>query len=200
MTGDQSSFARFMGVNKSTVTRARRAGRLVMTPEGLVDFEASAARWHQTAGGRTDVSARHAQNRGGVIPTPHPSQKRAPAAMDSPAPADSSARMEAATDRMHFENSILKLEMALRRGLRFERTAVQREANGLGAMVRAGIERVIDQTAPRIAAATNELERRRILDKEIRRLRWVLKREIPRALRRMREAGAKVSRGGMATE
>ena len=62
------------------------------------------------------------------------------------------------------------------------------------------IERVIDQTAPRLAAAANDLERRRIVEKETRRLRWVVKRELPRALRRMREAGqgAKVGAGGTA--
>ena len=81
--------------------------------------------------------------------------------------------------------------MALRRGLRLERGAVKREAAALGALVRAGVERVIDQTAPRIAAATNELQRRQIIDGEIRRLRWIIKRELPKALRRMQDDGAK---------
>ena len=80
--------------------------------------------------------------------------------------------------------------MALRRGLRLDLAAVRRESTGLGAMLRAGVERVIDQTAPRLAAAGTDAERRRILDGEINRLRWIIKRELPRALRRMRQAGA----------
>ena len=90
---------------------------------------------------------------------------------------------------LHFENSAIKLEMALRRGLRLERAAIKREAHGLGAMLRAGVERVIDQTAPRLAAADSDLQRRQIVDAEIRRLRWIIKRELPRALRRMKDAG-----------
>ena len=59
------------------------------------------------------------------------------------------------------------------------------------AMLRAGIERVIDQTAPRLAASANGLQRRQILEAEIRRLKFIIKREIPRALRRMRAETAK---------
>lgn len=104
---------------------------------------------------------------------------------------DGSSRAKAKALLMHYENSTLKLEMALRRGLRFERAAVRRESAGLGAILRAGIERVIDQTAPRLAACANDLQRRQILDKEIARLRHIIKRELPRALRRMRAETAK---------
>lgn len=194
MTGNDADFSRWMGVNKSTVSRARKAGRLVLTPDGLVDFEKSAAHWHQTAGGRTDVAARHAARRGAAIPMAHRSDENATvrdsardAALDA-APGDSETRRNAKVALLHYENSQIKLEMALRRGLRFERAAIKREAFGLGAMLRAGIERVIDQTAPRLAAASNDLQRRQILNAEIRRLRWVIKRELPRAMRRMKDA------------
>ena len=194
MIGNDSAFARWLGVNKSSVSRARRAGRLVLAADGTVDFEKSAARWHETSGGRTDVAARHAANRGAAIPmsrtedenaTERASVERAP--MESADTAGSRAGAKAAL--LHYENSLIKLEMALRRGLRLDRAAIKRESLGLGAMLRAGIERVIDQTAPRISAAGNELQRRQILDCEIRRLRWVIKREMPRALRRMKEDG-----------
>lgn len=201
MTGNDTEFARWLGVNKSSVCRARKAGRLVLTADGRVEFEQSAARWHETTAGRTDVAARHAQNRGAAIPTPQPQQKNATAAQSAPAVAeidagtgsgmsDGDTRTKAKTLLLHYENAQIKLEMALRRGLRLDRSAVRREATGLGAMLRAGIERVIDQTAPRLAAAGNELERRRILQGEIKRLRWIFRRELPRALRRIKEAGA----------
>lgn len=195
MTGTDAEFARFLGVNKSTISRARRAGRLVLAADGQVDFDASAARWHETAGGRTDVAARHAAQRGAVIPKAQPAQKNATprdSASDAGLGAETASgetRNSAKVALLHYENAAIKLEMALRRGLRIERPAMKREAQGLGAMLRAGIERVIDQTAPRLAAAGEDTERRRILDAEIRRLAWVVKREMPRALRRMREAG-----------
>lgn len=204
MNGTLADFARHIGVNKSSVTRAVQAGRIAREADGSIDFDKALAAWHANAAGNVGVAARHAAHRGAAIPKAHPEQKNAPAAPfgESTAPSnaslglDDSGRAKAKTLLLHFENSAIKLEMALRRGLRFERGAVKREAFALGAMVRAGIERVIDQTAPRLAAAGDDLERRRILEKEIKRLRWMLRREMPRALRRMKEAGAKVSPGG----
>lgn len=190
-TATQAAFARQIGYDKSRVTQLKHAGRIVMAPGGkLVDVEASIARIAETADpGRRDVAERHAAARAvaGRPPLPEP----AAIATAEPLPGlglESGGRARAKAALMHFENNLLKLEMAVRRGLRFERATVNREAAGLGAMVRAGIERVIDQTAPRLAAARNELDRLRILDAELRRLRWVIKREMPRALRRMRDS------------
>jgi len=197
MTGNQSDLARYLGVNKSTISRAIKAGRLVAEPDGMFDLEKNAARWHQTAGGRSDVAARHAAQRGAAIPQGQSAHENATAGHDASAMAGIDAmagqgdsnRAKAKTILLHYENAAIKLEMALRRGLRLDLAAVRRESTGLGAMLRAGIERVIDQTAPRLAAAETDAERRRILDGEINRLRWIIKRELPRALRRMRQAG-----------
>lgn len=180
-------------MNKSTISRARRAGRLVLTADGQVNFEASAAKWHETAGGRTDVAARHAAQRGAAIPTAHRNENATPreSARDAGLDADTvsaDSRRGAKVALLHYENQTIKHEMALRRGLRVERAAMKREAQGLGAMIRAGADRVTDQTAPRLAATADANERRRILEKETRRLAWILKREFPRALRRMKDA------------
>jgi hypothetical protein len=202
MTGTLADFARHLGVNKSSVTRAVQAGRIQREPDGRIDFAKATAAWHASAAGRTDVAARHAAQRGRVVGSTHPGAETATAPDLAPALGiDDSGRAKAKTLLLHFENSQIKLEMALRRGLRYERAGARREAQGLGAMLRAGIERVIDQTAPRLAAAGNDLERRRIVEREIRRLRWMWKRELPRALRRMKEQGAqggKVGAGGTA--
>ena len=96
---------------------------------------------------------------------------------------------------LHYENQSIKLEMALRRGLRYPLALVKQEAGGIGATVRAAIERIIDQTAPRLAVMRDDIERRRLIDVEVRRVRWMLKRELPRALRRMRAAGGKTHGG-----
>ena len=190
----QAEFARKIGYDKSRITQLKRAGRIVMSPDGKrVDVEASLARMAETADpGRMDVAERHAGNRQaagkGIQPLSLPAPE-APA--DSAMDIGPAGRASAKALLMHYENGILKLEMALRRGLRYERTAVRREAASLGAMLRAGIERVIDQTAPRLAACGSDIERRHIVDKEIRRLRWMVKRELPRALRRMKDAQSK---------
>ena len=70
-------------------------------------------------------------------------------------------------------------------------SAKAEEAGGIGATMRAAIERIIDQTAPRLAVMRDDAERRRLIDAEVRRVRWMLRRELPRALRRMRSAGVK---------
>lgn len=221
-TGTLTEFARWFGVNKSTVTRARQAGRLVLTADGKVDFEQSAARWHATGGARTDMAARHAAQRGAALPHPSadpenaataraarpagqsgvsssagtgrgaalPELDEAGAGLSGAAPADGSERARYKAIVLHYENQTIKLEMALRRGLRYPKAAVGREANGLGAMVRAGIERVVDQIAPRLAATASDAERCRIIAAELMRLDRDCKREFPRALRRLNESAA----------
>lgn len=61
----QSAFATHKNVNRSTVTRWKDDGRLVMVGN-KVDVEASEQRLKETAGGRDDVAARHAAAKGQV--------------------------------------------------------------------------------------------------------------------------------------
>lgn len=198
--GNRSALARHFGVSRSTITRAVQAGRIVPEADGRFDFAACANAWAATAAGRADVAARHAKNRGAPIPDSQPGEKNATAAdagpESEPDVTPDSSRAKAKTLLMHYENSQIKLEMALRRGLRVDLAAARREAAGIGAMLRGGIERVIDMTAPRLAAASNDLERRVIVEREIRKLRWMIKRELPRGLRRMKEQWSGKSNNG----
>lgn len=198
MIGNDTEFARYLGVNKSSVSRARKAGRLVLTADGRVEFEASAARWHETSGGRTDVAARHAAKRGADIPSPKHVQKNAPAARATATAGEDEitsgeTRASAKAALLHYENTMLKLQITLRRGTRLERRAVAQEAGNIGAILRSGVDRLIDQTAPRLAAADDDMTRRRVIEAEVDRLRRVFRREIPRAMRRMRESGKKAA-------
>lgn len=192
---NKAAFARRLNWNRSTVTRAAQAGRLVMVGK-MVDVEASLARLKATEGGRTDVAARHATERGapvsqaaGTIVAGHTAaQAPCTAENDTPAMADADgagrARYKAIT--LQFENQQIKLGMAMARGLRFTRKDVAREATALGAIVRSAVERVIDQTAPRLAVMTDDDRRRHLLAAELRAVRRALRTEFPRALRRLR--------------
>lgn len=194
------AFAEQIGMSVGWVQKLVDTGRCVMTPDGKINGPASRALMAQTQGGRTDVAERNAAGRGGRAAqdvAPPPADNTPPPSIDV-GHTDGSSRAKAKALLMHYENSSIKLEMALRRGLRFERAAIKREAAGLGAMLRAGIERVIDQTAPRLAAASNELQRRQIIEKEIRRLKFMMKRELPRALRRMKDANLQKKSGDAA--
>jgi hypothetical protein len=63
-TVNQSEFAKILGYSRAAVTQFKKAGRLVMTEDGLVDVEASKLRIEETADpNRDDVVRRHAENR-----------------------------------------------------------------------------------------------------------------------------------------
>ena len=212
MIETKAAFARRIGINKSNVTRAAQAGRIVLTPGGMVDVEKSVQRWYETKGGRDDVAARHAENRQAAGSVPQPKAENGTAARFTATAAqpagdgnatggDGNTRTRYKAVAMQYENQSIKLEMALRRGLRYPLALVKREAFGIGSSLRAAVERVIDQCAPRLAVMTSDLDRRRLIDAELRRLRWMVKAELPRALRRMRGSGAagtKVGAGGTA--
>ncbi|WP_200956058.1 hypothetical protein, partial [Pelomonas sp. Root1444] len=187
-----AAFARRLGVNRSTVTRAAQAGRLVLAADGRVLVQASLARWHATRGGRDDVAARHAATRGAELPavaslaTPAtgPATADQGAGQGEGAASDSRARWEA--DKLAWQNRMLLVSLDLQSGARIPRAALQREAHGLGATLRATVERLIDQTAPRLAAATSDTDRRRLLVTELGAARRLVRREFAAALRRLR--------------
>lgn len=198
---NKAAFARRLNWNRSTVTRAAQAGRIVMVGN-QVDVEASLARLQSTQGGRTDVAARHAAQRaqGGGTPAPQPQN---PAAAPKTAhtaenPAQPIPDPDAATDGgsrarykamvLHYENQQIKLAMAMARGLRYTRKDTARESTAIGAIVRSAVERVIDQTAPRLAVMTTADRRHTLLVAELHAIRRAIRAEFPRALRRLRAA------------
>jgi hypothetical protein len=248
----QSEFARMMGVNRSTVTRWKQQGRLVLDAQGLVLVDPSRMRIFETQGGRLDLVAQHAQDRGQEIPlldpaaafvlaapsaTPKPKapaqsaagtasaaqcdkdntkparkrQESPAAAQDAVAPStpppaaapaagahssgDTDATMTATRREhklalLHAENQQMRLAMDLARGVRYYRHHVRDGALGLGGSIRALIERVIDQTAPQLAAAPSA-DRPRMIADAIRRLRQSVRWETVRALRQVQRKETK---------
>lgn len=203
MIESKAAFARRIGIHKSNVTRAAQAGRIVLTVNGQVDVEKSLERWKATKGSRDDVAARHAESRGADVALAQPEGGNGTAGLNSSAtpatdvqPAEEAeGRMQYKTAVLYFENASIKLEMALRRGQRYPLVLVKREALGLGSTVRAAMERIIDQTAPRLAVMTSDQDRRRLIEAELRRVQWMVKQELPRSLRRMRVESSRVGAG-----
>jgi len=201
----KAAFARRIGVNKSTITRAAQAGRLVMQGS-KVDVAQSLARWHATAGGRADLTEKHAQQRGQTIPQaslPTPEQKSAKtgvyssgtgkvAAFQPSAPSaigvdDEATRTDYKATTLLFENETIKLQMALEKSQRYRLDAVRREAYSLGATLQAALERLIDQTAPRLAAESQRDARAALLHEECAALARSIKAEFVRSARRLRQ-------------
>lgn len=185
-TETKAEFARRIGVHKSNITRAAQAGRIVLDKRGRVLIDASLKRWHETKGGRTDVEDRHADQRGATVPHLHTVEGAGAADREAPHADNGEARTRYKAIALQYENAQIKLEMALRRGQRFPLDSVKREAQGIGNTLRASVERLIDQTAPRLAVARSPAERRRLLDSETKKLRRIVKEAFPQAFRRMR--------------
>lgn len=200
-------FARILGIHKSTVTRAIQSGRLIAV-DGKLDVQENLRRWESTkAGSRPDVAARHASQRPQDSRTPIRAAENATAAQAAPLtdektrpdreenlPADiaSSPSLEAGNlpyftaQRIDAQNKLVKLGMQLRAGRRYPVDGMRREALALGGTLRAALERLVDQTAPRLAVTSDRAARRDLLEAETRQLRRDLRREFVRSLRRLR--------------
>jgi len=224
----KAAFARRLGVNKSTITRAAQAGRLVLRGR-LVDVAASLERWHATQGSRPDMAAHHATRRGQPIPAPCQNRVNGDLSasttdphlppgndcetalqsdtallkgiqdatgtvhiQDVPETGEESAHQrDYHIARLRLENATIALNMALNSGLRHLREAVRDEAYALGAALQSGLERLIDQTAPRLAASRDQATRRTLLQRECAALAANLKTEFERSARRLRDSGGR---------
>ena len=162
----------------STVTRWGQDGKIVL--EGKrVAVAASLARLDELGVSRLrpDVAARHASEAGATLPQQSATED-----------AVEGSRTEHKARALHFENASLKLAMALSRGERYYLADVKAEGLALGNLLRAAVERLIDQTAPALAAMEDEADRRRLLARDTAELQRLLGQEFGRALRRLRQA------------
>jgi len=153
----QTQFAHDMGVNKSTVTRWKAAGRLVMAPNGKVMVQESIASLEATQGHRSDVSQRHAQYRGHTLPT---QQKTQHSATEQDETADMQATAsEIGEDRAYYKAVALdsknkqdKLEDALSNGNRLHKDEYLQSISQQASDLKNGIERLIDNLTPQLTA------------------------------------------------
>lgn len=194
-----AAFARRLGVNKSTVCRAIQSGRLILV-DGLLEVASSMHRWKNTkTGQRPDVAARHAANRRAGNPEATPKDIAPPAAAEAaelplttPDDGADSGPPSLATHTQELlaaQNAMARLSIQLRTHKRYPLESISREAQALGATLRSALERLVDQTAPRLAVQHDPDARRATLAGEVARLQRLLRREMPRALRRLRSEG-----------
>lgn len=192
-TETKADFARRLRVNRSTITRAAKQGRIVCDLKGRVIIEDSLQRWKDTAGPRTDMQAAHAATRGQTIPAPEqaPSGHESDEGDDTLPPTaliDSEglrARWQAHT--LHWTNSRTRLDMELDRRERLMRDDVTRTTEALGGAARAGMERLVDELAPRLTVTTDPAERRDLLATGLHQLTDRLRDEHRRAIDRLRK-------------
>lgn len=142
----QSEFARRQGWSPSYVTELKKRDRLVMTPDGLVDVEASLERIRQTADdNRDDVRARHAKIRNSE-PQPDP-EKNDIASKTFQTSRALKERYLALTAKLEYETKLRTLLKA---------DEVSAAATEIGSILRAQLENLPDLAAPLLAAETDE--------------------------------------------
>jgi hypothetical protein len=167
----QAQFAARQGWHRSTVTRLKQAGRLVMQGSG-VDVAASLARIEETGGMRFDVAERHAANRTQQPAQPEPQKTGAmpsaragdgadtggapiaPPAPDAPASgnerrSDAQARKESAAA------DLMEMELAEKRGNLIPKEDVDTALRSFAASVRAKLDVLPDQVAPLLAPVSD---------------------------------------------
>lgn len=179
-TESKSQFAKRINRAPSYITELISHGRIVLDGK-KVNVEASLERIAQTASGANPaVSARHEAARK-VEAKPRKKREAADVVPGS---------------RQHFEREIQsiknkhkELNFDLVLGKRFSIGDVRREALGLGNTLRATVERLIDQTAPRLSVMQDKTLRHALLQDELKTLRTVIKAEFPRAMRRLKKGG-----------
>ncbi len=208
-----SGFAAILGVHKATICRAIQAGRLVPDADGRLDVALCLQRWESTRSGmRPDVAARIAAERaaktaanpnspgqaaagaaGGAfsaapVSAPSPTAENASGAPVGRPASQKSDRQHYSAVRLDAANKLALLEIELRTHQRYPLESIRREAHALGGTLRAGLERLIDQTAPLLAMTSDRAQRAAIIQPELLALRRLLRKSLPRALRSLRRA------------
>lgn len=176
----KSQFAKRIQRAPSYITELINHGRIVLTEDGKrVEVEASIVKIEGTASGaKPSVAARHEAERKGLKPA---RKKRKVAEVEE----GSRQYYERTLQQVKNDHKALEFDLVL--GKRFLIADVRREAQALGNTLRASLERLVDQTAPRLAVTKDAGLRHRILEEEIKKLSRVIKAEFPRAMRRLRK-------------
>lgn len=154
-TLSQKAYADLKGWHRSTVTRLKQAGRLVLV-DGLVDVEATDARLAGSTAGRDDVAERHAAERAAKVGAGETAPIR------NEARADAQARKESALA------DLAEMEAAQKRGLLIPKEDVDAALKALGASVRARLDVLADQLAPVVAPVADLDETHAILAEHFR--------------------------------
>lgn len=158
----KSAFAKFVGVNPSTVTRWKQTGRIVLAPNGKVKVKDSLAQIKATEGHRSDLKTKHSLVRGKEIKV---AQIEPDLSKTEELPEMLTTEAEIGKDRAHYQaitlsmkNNSIKLKKALKDGKRVEKAQLQSQLAQLGKQLKQGIERSIDNLAPLLVKADNRAE------------------------------------------
>lgn len=165
----QSEFARRVDVSRQTISKAIKAGRLELNGDRRLDLKANLRRWHETKAHTRPDRETSTTEEGEEL------------SADS---SDTDARSFWRAEILKTENRTLELEMELREHSRYHRDQAEQAVASVGGALRGGVERLIDQLAPRLVAA-DSAERPALLEREIAQLKQEIKKQFSRAQRKL---------------
>ena len=159
----QAAFAKLQGWHKSTVTRLKQAGRLVMVG-GRVDVLASMKRIEETGGMRDDVAERHATERAqktaatgrevaGEGKDAGEGEKSAPDSEEQGGRGETRANAQARKEAAQAD--LAEMEVQQKRGELIPKADVDLALRSFAASVRAKLDVVADQIAPLVAPVSD---------------------------------------------
>ncbi|MDG4811914.1 hypothetical protein P8629_02740 [Hydrogenovibrio sp. 3SP14C1] len=167
----KAEFARQQGVNKSTVTRWDKAGRLVLNERGKVLVSESIKLLAETDGHRTDLKEKHADSRGKNIGKPSSEQT------DHDYSDMEAKEEDIGKDRAHWkamtldsENQMMLLNQAISEGDRVKLEDVIGDISGLAKSIKQGIQNLVDNLTPQIANISDEAEKKQRIESEVQKL------------------------------
>lgn len=162
-----TEFARLQGVRQSYVTKLKDHGRLVLTDNGKrVRVAESIALIEQTAGGRIDVSARHAAARAaGDVKTPldRPEATEGKKNASNAKSGQDERLVDAKLRKESAQADQEEMKAAQMRGELIPREDVEAAMKFIGGAVRSALEVFPDQTAPLVAPISDLAEIHEVL-------------------------------------
>ena len=162
----QAQFARHLGVDRAHITRLKHAGRLVLTPSGQVDVEASEARIAATADpAKAQVAERHAAGRAAAVDGQN--QPKTAPEDEGDSIAGTPDYQKARARREEANATIAEIELAERAGNLMETAAVVAVLADAGATCRSMLETLPAILAPQIATLSDVHACRQLLEEHI---------------------------------
>lgn len=160
----QAEFSRLQGWNRSTVTRLKQGGRLVLDDHGHVDVAASLARIAETGGMRFDVAARHTEERTAKTAACGPAvagegqgtgEGANGAGRGTSGPSGGENRAEAQARKESAAADLLEIELAEKRRQVIAKDDVDQALKTFAAATRSRLDVLADQLAPIVAPVTD---------------------------------------------
>lgn len=166
----QAEFARHLGVRRSYVTQLKQTGRLVIDENGLIDVDASTARIAATADpGKQAVAARHAQQRGGELPSAplaDNAPERAPESLEEPEAPGTPDYQKARARKEEANAQLAEIEVAKQAASLFDASEVIAAVADAGAIFRTSLDSRRPLLVSQLAVLSDEAEVRLLLEEQ----------------------------------